>query len=100
MTNNAEDDLESPQKDLTTSDIPTLDDLTAAPTTISAPSQLHNNDRKPHPVISPPTNDECEMGEGDSIKDENMVYLIRCLSFGICHSSCLPLFSGYNLSPS
>ena len=77
MSNNAEEDLESPQKDLATCDIPTPDHLTTAPTTISPPSQLHNNDRQPHPVISPPTNYECEMGEGDSVK----VY-----AFGICHS--------------
>ena len=62
MANNAEDDLESPQKDLTTCDIPTADHLTTAPTNITPPSQHRN-----------PTTDEerdvCE-GKGDSCKDE------------------------------
>ena len=68
MTNNAEDDLESPQKDLTTCDIPTPDHLTTAPTTISPPSQHHN----------PTTDEERDVCEaiagrefaGDSWKDE------------------------------
>ena len=100
MTYNAEDDLESPQKDLTTCDVPTPDHLTTAPTTISPPYQLHNNDRKPHPVISPPSNDEYEMGEGESTKVS---------AFGICHSMLVflnmsfqmsSLYSEYNLSRS
>ena len=75
MTNNAEDDLESPQKYLTTCDIPTTNHLTTAPTTISPPSQHRN----------PTTDEERDVCEGiagrefagDSCKDElavNKVY--------------------------
>ena len=75
MRKNAEERLDSPQKELTTCDIPTPDHLTTAPTTISPPSQHRN-----------PTNDEergvCEAiagreFAGDSCKDElavNKVY--------------------------
>ena len=68
MTNNAEDEIESQQKDLTTCDIPTPDHLTTAPTTISPPSQHRN----------PTTDEERDVCEaiagrqfaGDSCKDE------------------------------
>ena len=68
MRNNAEERIESPQKELTTWDIPTSDHLTTAPTTITPPSQHRN----------PTTDEERDVCEaiagrdfaGDSCKDE------------------------------
>ena len=68
MRNNAEERLDSPQKEIPTCDIPTSDHLTTAPTTISPPSQHRN----------PTTEEERDVFEAiavrefacDSCKDE------------------------------